>query len=120
MKGNRTPDVQLKASQRTALEAFARCAKYLSTRDLVEEFVAAGVWPLSRDWSIPKFGDKGPKGLCRPHPALQGFTGIIFITFLIASWLSFAYTSYSVLDLTVAKVEAKTMMLLGKFTQGEA
>ena len=78
VKGNRTPDVQLKASQRPALEAFARCEKYLSTRDLVEEFVASGVWPLSWDWTTPKFGDKGPEGLCRPHPALQGFTGIIF------------------------------------------
>ena len=55
VKGNRVPDVQLKPSQRTTLEAFARCAKYLSTGDLVEEFLAAGVWPLSRDWSISEF-----------------------------------------------------------------
>ena len=48
VRGNRVPDVRLKSSQQMALEAFARCMKYLSTCDLVEEFVAAGVWPLSR------------------------------------------------------------------------
>jgi hypothetical protein len=77
VKGNRAPDVRLKASQETALEAFARCAKHLSTRDLVEEFLAAGIWPLSRGWSIPAFGEKGPEGLCRPHPAVEGFAGTL-------------------------------------------
>ena len=42
VKGNRAPDVRLKPSQQTVLEAFARCAKHLSTHDLVEEFLAAG------------------------------------------------------------------------------
>ena len=49
VKGNHAPDVQLKASQRAAFEAFARCVKHLTTHDLVEEFVASGVWPFSRD-----------------------------------------------------------------------
>ena len=75
VKRNRAPDVRLKSLQQTALEAFARCAKYLSTRDLVEEFIAAGVWPLSRDWTILEFGEKGPEGLCRPHPPVHGFAG---------------------------------------------
>ena len=76
VKGNCAPDVCLKTSQQTALEAFARCAKYLSTCDLVEEFIATGVWPLSRDWSIPEFGEKGTEGLCRPRPPMHGFTGM--------------------------------------------
>jgi hypothetical protein len=80
VKGNRAPDVRLKSSQQTALEAFARCAKHLSTRDLVEEFLAARVWPLSHGWVIPEFGDKGPEGLCRPHPTVDGFAGALLST----------------------------------------
>ena len=78
VKGNRAPDVQLKASQKVAFEAFTRCAKHLTTCDLVEEFVESGVWPLSQGWTIPKFGDKGLEGLCRPQPDFRGFTSIIF------------------------------------------
>ena len=77
VKGNRASDVRLKPSQQTALEAFARCAKHLSTRDLVEEFLAAGVWPLSHGWAIPTFGEKGPEGLCRSHPTVEGFVGTL-------------------------------------------
>ena len=89
VKGNRAPNVQLKASQRTALEAFARCAKYLSTWDLVEEFIAVGVWPPSRDWSILEFGEKGPEGLCHPHPSVHGFTGTHSFTIINVSGFNF-------------------------------
>jgi hypothetical protein len=49
--------------------------KYLSTRNLVEEFIAAEVWPLIRGWVIPEFGDEGPEGLYWPHPTVDGFAG---------------------------------------------
>jgi hypothetical protein len=50
-KGNRALDVLLKDAQLAAFKAFMRCAKHLSTHDLVEEFLAAGVWPLSEGWT---------------------------------------------------------------------
>ena len=82
VKGNHAPDVQLKASQRVAFEAFDGCVKHLITRDLVEEFLASGVWPLSQDWTIPEFGDKGPEELCRPILISKVSQVLSFITFL--------------------------------------
>jgi hypothetical protein len=32
--------------------AFRSATRHLSSRDVVEEFIAAGVWPLGRDWSL--------------------------------------------------------------------
>ena len=66
----------LKDSQRVAFEAFTRCVKYLSVRDVVEEFVEARVWPLSEGWSTVGFGSKGPEGLCLPQLDIRGFTGM--------------------------------------------
>ena len=68
VKGNRAPDVHLKASQKVAFEFFTKCAKHLTTRDLVEEFVASRVWTLSWGWTILKFGGKELEGLCHLQP----------------------------------------------------
>lgn len=48
------------------VSAIAFLSQQFSMRDLAEEFVAAGIWPLARDWSFPTTPRvRDPELVCR-------------------------------------------------------
>lgn len=47
------PIVDMDPRLRCQLKSIAATAKQFNMRDLMEEFVAAGIWPLSQSWNFP-------------------------------------------------------------------
>lgn len=58
-RANRLAEIALTSREEALLYLLLNAMKRLSTRDLVEEFCAFRVWPLSRGWHVelgaPKF-----------------------------------------------------------------
>jgi hypothetical protein len=102
--GIRRPLIVNSDKAQAYLVAFNTVCSYISTRDLVQEYIALKVWPLFNEWEMPKeTTDSSSKG------------GLVYLTYTYRYRSQFGEPD----DEWLEAIEATSDDLLGAYTKDE-